>query len=315
MILLLGSVADSALALVRSASDSIERACLVVDVAGRDQPNVYLEGRDGEVSGALEVAGQSFSLDQFSGVYLRVGSGSQARDLIHTMNSDPARPSAFSLLMLWCELAPVRVVTRPSTGASNFSKPYQAQVIRTHGFTVPDTLITNDPALVRDFYRHHKRIVYKSISSRRSVVRELDTDAISRLDRILWCPTQFQQLVVGVDVRVHTINGECFAAAVQTEAVDYRYLSSGAPAVNMYEVELQEELADRCIQLADALALPFAGIDLKITPEGEVYCFEVNTSPAFSYYEDRTGQPISYALARYLAGASGAMLDSTGGRR
>jgi hypothetical protein len=41
---------------------------------------------------------------------------------------------------------------------------------------------------------------------------------------------------------------------------------------------------------------------LKITPDNQVYCFEVNPSPAFSYYEEHTQQPIAYAVARYLAG-------------
>jgi glutathione synthase/RimK-type ligase-like ATP-grasp enzyme len=47
--------------------------------------------------------------------------------------------------------------------------------------------------------------------------------------------------------------------------------------------------------------LAFAGIDLKITPAGEIFCFEVNPSPDFSFYEANTGQPIASALARYLA--------------
>ena len=33
-----------------------------------------------------------------------------------------------------------------------------------------------------------------------------------------------------------------------------------------------------------------------------MYCFEVNPSPAFSYDEAHTGQPIAQAIARYLAG-------------
>jgi glutathione synthase/RimK-type ligase-like ATP-grasp enzyme len=50
------------------------------------------------------------------------------------------------------------------------------------------------------------------------------------------------------------------------------------------------------------LGLAFAGIDLKITPEKHVYCFEVNPSPAFSYYQSNTGQPIADAVAAYLDG-------------
>ena len=68
----------------------------------------------------------------------------------------------------------------------------------------------------------------------------------------------------------------------------------------MREVELCDELAERCVRLASSLELPFAGVDLKITPENQVYCFEVNPSPAFSYYESHTGQPISGALAACL---------------
>ena len=50
--------------------------------------------------------------------------------------------------------------------------------------------------------------------------------------------------------------------------------------------------------------LPLAGIDLRRTPQGEWYCFEVNPSPAFTYYEQITGQPISQAVALLLANAA-----------
>jgi glutathione synthase/RimK-type ligase-like ATP-grasp enzyme len=67
-------------------------------------------------------------------------------------------------------------------------------------------------------------------------------------------------------------------------------------------VELSDELAEMCVRLAEGLGLAFTGIDLKITPDNRVYCFEVNPSPAFSYYEANTGQPIARAVAEYLAG-------------
>jgi len=54
--------------------------------------------------------------------------------------------------------------------------------------------------------------------------------------------------------------------------------------------------------LAASLDLVVAGIDLRRTPDGEWYCFEVNPSPAFSYYESATHQPISAAIAALLAG-------------
>jgi hypothetical protein len=56
-------------------------------------------------------------------------------------------------------------------------------------------------------------------------------------------------------------------------------------------------------RLTAAMELSVAGIDLRKTPEGKWVCFEVNTSPAFTYYEEATNQPIARAIARLLAEA------------
>ena len=44
--------------------------------------------------------------------------------------------------------------------ASDSSKPYQTEIIREKGFRIPDTLITNDPTLVRKFCAQHRRVIY-----------------------------------------------------------------------------------------------------------------------------------------------------------
>jgi glutathione synthase/RimK-type ligase-like ATP-grasp enzyme len=163
-------------------------------------------------------------------------------------------------------------------------------------------LITNDPELVRAFRARHQRIIYKSISGVRSIVQTFSDEDLARLENIRWCPTQFQAFVEGTNVRVHTIGQKVFATAI-TDATDYRYAQrqSGDHA-ELREVELSDELAEMSVGLSEGLGLGFAGIDLKITPGNRVYCFEVNPSPAFSYYEGNTGQPIAKAVASYLAG-------------
>lgn len=64
---------------------------------------------------------------------------------------------------------------------------------------------------------------------------------------------------------------------------------------------LPDPWPQRCQALAADMGLLLAGIDLRRTPDGEWYCFEVNPSPAFSYY-DRFGQGITGAVARLLTG-------------
>ncbi len=259
-----------------------------------------------EVNGRLNFGDRSYALEEFSGVYIRLADESVPLELD---GEDPATSgvrylrSLYETLLSWCQVTPARVVTRPSAAASNVSKPYQAQLIRTHGFGVPETLVTNDPQLVLEFYRRHDRVVYKSISSTRSVVRMLRDEDLRRIDSILWCPTQFQAFVEGLNVRVHTVAGQCFATAIRTDSIDYRYPHHhGAATVQMSGIGLPNELAERCLGLSDALNLPFAGIDLIIEPSGRAVCLEVNPSPAFSFYEAETEQPISHALALYLAG-------------
>jgi glutathione synthase/RimK-type ligase-like ATP-grasp enzyme len=70
----------------------------------------------------------------------------------------------------------------------------------------------------------------------------------------------------------------------------------------MVTFDLPDAVAARCIGLSRRLGLPFCGIDFKVQPGGDYVCFEVNPSPAYSYYQEQTGAPISDALVRYLAG-------------
>ena len=205
----------------------------------------------------------------------------------------------------WLELAPGRIVNRSDPQGSNGSKPYQAQLIAQYGFRVPETLITNDPEAVRAFQRDHGAVIYKSISGVRSIVQQLDDADMERLEHIRWCPVQFQALVPGVDTRVHVIGHEVHATEIISDKLDYRYARRNGGSATLRAVDLAPEIAARCVALARGLGLAFAGIDLKFTPDREVFCFEVNPCPAFSFYQANTEQPIAASLARYLVhGAS-----------
>ncbi len=52
--------------------------------------------------------------------------------------------------------------------------------------------------------------------------------------------------------------------------------------------------------LSSSLNLPVAGIDLRRTPDGRWYCFEVNPSPGFTYFQKETHQAIDETIARLL---------------
>jgi hypothetical protein len=214
------------------------------------------------------------------------------------------------LLESWAELTEALVVNRPSAMAHNSSKPFQMRQLRNFGFGVPDTLITTDAAAVIEFRKRYGRVVYKSVSGVRSIVSELTDEHMSRLDAVCWCPTQFQELIPGTDYRVHVVGDEVFATEIQSEAVDYRYAGRQGYAVTFRPASIADEVAQLCVAASRGMGLAVAGVDLKLTADGKWYCFEVNPSPAFDFYQSATGQPIDEAIARLLI--SGSALDEVG---
>lgn len=240
-----------------------------------------------EVGGEVRVRDRRISLSEVTAAYLRPHALRDGNLMVdHAM-------------ACWSMIAPALVVNRPQAMAANDSKPWQMAQIRAAGFRVPETLLTTDPDAIRSFRERHGAVIYKSISGTRSMVSRLGPAHAGRLANVSHCPTQFQEHVPGRDYRVHVAGDELFASEIACEADDYRY-PVWRP-VGIRARRLPENVEARCRRLARSARLPVAGIDLRCTPEGDWYCFEVNPSPAFTYYEGRTGQPIGRAIARFLA--------------
>jgi hypothetical protein len=257
-----------------------------------------------EVRGCVRTRGREVDLRSVTAAYVRP---CDSRLLPAVSRAGPASPlwlhatTLAETLSTWIELTDALVVNRFSSMGSNGSKPYQLDIIRRHGFSVPDTLVTTDAEAVRAFRERHGEIIYKSVSSVRSIVARLGPGQLERLGDVASCPTQFQQYVPGTDHRAHVVGAEIFPCEIVCAATDYRY--PGDEPVELRACRLPAEVEERCFRLAAAMSLPVAGIDLRRTPDGEWYCLEVNPSPAYSYYQAHAGLPISDAVARLLASA------------
>ena len=262
----------------------------------------------GNLGGTLTYQQRTYPLAEMRGVYLRLVDDEVLPEFRRLAGHDPLRAHARQLvqdLSLWAAWWGGRTVNRLAAMASNNSKPYQAQFIQQHGFLTPDTLITNEPDAALAFCaRHAGRVIYKSISGVRSIVQAWDPAVdTATLGRIRHCPTQFQEQVAGFDVRVHVIGELTLATRIAATATDYRYAQQQTgEAAELTAYDLDPEIAANCVSLSQALDLDFSGIDLRLTPTGEVYCFEVNPCPGYTYYEAHTGQPIAARLAEYLTG-------------
>jgi glutathione synthase/RimK-type ligase-like ATP-grasp enzyme len=260
------------------------------------------------LSGYLAGPDWKLDVDELTGVYVRY-LGLEGRS--PPPNIEPTVVPAIYFeydtgLMALLEDLHCVVVNRLAGGMSNNSKAYQALLVRQCGLLTPPTLVTNDVKAAHRFYEDHQgEVVYKSLSGIRSIVRRMEPGQLARLPLLRYGPAQFQSFIPGENIRVHTIGDQLFATRVHSAAVDYRYASREGRNVEMEPAILPPAIAESCLRVARQLGLLLTGIDLKATPDGEYYCFEVNPSPGFLYYEQHTGQPISTALADLLHHGSG----------
>jgi RimK-like ATP-grasp domain len=257
---------------------------------------------DRQVSGILRLPGGNVELARISGAYIRPYETSRLPTVAEAPPAFQARVASLDeALLCWSDVTPARVVNRPVAMASNHSKPYQSALIAAQGFDIPQTLVTTDAAALEAFWEKHGTIIYKSISGVRSIVTCLTPDHRERFADLSNCPTQFQQWISGTDFRVHVVGNDVFTCKVASSATDYRYPRSEEDTPEIQPFELPVDLSDRCRQLVASMSLEVAGIDLRRTPNGQWFCFEVNPSPGFTYYEQAAGQPIADSIARLLA--------------
>ena len=297
--LLLGLPHEPPIAAVSQALSKFGLQHLVVDQRQLLFGNVQTCWAEGNVQGTIEVGGIQINLDSVTGVYSRLMSWSNLPEVVANPELLIHAYRLHVAIEAWLETTSARVLNRTSANDSNNSKPYQAMLIREH-FDIPATLITNNPEVFAAFRSEFGHVIYKSISGERSIVTSFTNADNDRLHLLTNAPVQFQEYVSGVDVRVHVVGSEVFATCVESNAVDYRYDRSDS--VKMSPIELSDTVAAKCIALTKQLGLYLSGIDLCYTDDGRIVCFEVNPSPAFTIYEDATGQPISDAVARFLIG-------------
>lgn len=300
--LLWGLESDAPLAAVHDALSDLGGQTLLLDQRRVLETEIQLcEGT--RLTGSVRYGSLSVPLEEISACYVRpydtrrvpaierAGPGSS--EWLHALRLEDA-------LLGWLETTAARVVNRPSAMLANGCKPYQLELVRREGFSIPDTLVTTDPDAAAEFVAGHGQVIYKSISGVRSRVSRLPGDH-GRLRDVVHCPTQFQQYVPGSDYRVHVVGQSVFSCEIVSDADDYRYGGWGADAApQIRAARLARDIEDRAVRMTRNMGLEVSGIDLRRTPEGEWYCFEVNPSPGFTFFEQFAGQNLATAIAGHL---------------
>ncbi len=162
------------------------------------------------VTGVVRIGHKKIKLENVGSAYLRLLDPPELLDITGVARNGSAWKHALSVqeaIECWADVTPARVVNRPSARGWCESKPFQSRRIRFFGFNYPETLVTTDPEAALRFWRRHEKVIYKSLSSTRSIVARLTSAHRKRLSDLRWCPTQFQQYIPGTPLKV-----ECWFA-------------------------------------------------------------------------------------------------------
>lgn len=180
----------------------------------------------------------------------------------------------------------------------HFLKLHQTSILARAGVPVPPTLATNDPAALRAFAARHTSVIYKPLGGgamvRRLTVEDLED---ARAELLGNCPALFQAEVLGEEFRAYVLDGEPVAAFhLPTEGV----VDARESIDRVTPAEIPDDAWTMCIHAAKVLGLHFAAADFRRTAEGGWCVFELNPTPAISFFDDPKGGKVIARLADHL---------------
>lgn len=189
------------------------------------------------------------------------------------------------------------VLNRPSAGNSNYTKLYHIKKLNGFGFKTPHTYIFGAATAAKKIVAANGDWISKGTSSIRTKAVELDEVLYADLYLLNRIPSLFQEHIKGFDVRLHLIGEKPLALKIESPNVDYRYNTTG----NVYsEISMPTAILNKCIDFCAEEGLLFAGIDFKVTEEGEWVILEVNNTPGYNFFDNKMNYAISNALFDFL---------------
>lgn len=217
-----------------------------------------------------------------------------------------------------------RWMNLPANNLACSNKLWQLQMAKKHGFSVPETLVTNNPQLVQEFFEQcDGRVIYKLMGEQTNLLmpanenpRGVSTMPLRKQDlpfieQVALAPHMFQRNIQkAYDLRVTVVGEEIFGTRIDSQSgrgkTDWRHDYN----VDMEAIELPDEINEKCFELTRSLGLNYGSIDLVLTPDDDYIFLEINCGGQYLWVEDRTKQQISRSVARFLAGDLKPLVES-----
>lgn len=130
-------------------------------------------------------------------------------------------------------------------------------------------------------------------------------ELFNRIEDISLCPIIIQAYIPKqIELRITIVNKQLFACAIHSQSkdfpeahTDYRPYSD---KLHHEPYTLPKDIEEKCLLLMEKLNLNFGCIDMIVTPDNEYIFLEINPNGQWLWIEEKTGLPISKAIADFL---------------
>lgn len=261
----------------------------------------------------LHIEGQVIRLSEVAAIWARRFALPVVLKEVKPEHADFVRRELAVVMDAFLEGAPQVFQINPSAAdrlAGN--RILQGQRAKQEGFSIPDTLVTQDRDAAREFLEVHPETICKALSfGRVSSAPAPDLVAYASpvpreitLDGLAACPTLLQQRIPArFDWRITTVGDRAFSACAAADPrsplVDWRRAEDAA--TRFASADPPADVIERLLRLSRVSGIVYGAHDLIQSDSGEFFFLETNPAGQWGWIELTTGLPIGRAIADELA--------------
>jgi glutathione synthase/RimK-type ligase-like ATP-grasp enzyme len=215
---------------------------------------------------------------------------------------------SISLNALW--------INNPQRTFDSENRLNQLQVAHRLGFSIPETLITNEIEAATKFFKRFRRStivkvlhhhdIYLNQRSYRFLTNNIEASHLPKLNELTYAPVIFQKKIENdSEIRVTVVNDKTFSCRISTvkEKRNFSDLHKIKEKELIFsEINLGKKIEKLCIKLNRRLGLLISSIDFVQAKNGELYFLEINPIGDWNWIEKHTNLPITKSIFDFVNG-------------
>lgn len=228
-------------------------------------------------------------------------------------NSDIAellRLELNNITELFVSLIPNDVQIIGSTNRNNTNKLVELRNAQYAGLKIPETIVTSEKEVVRDFLHKKGKVISKSAYNARSVLyqedfytmftTEITDNDLSKLPDHFFPSMIQEEIVKDFEVRVFFILGKIYSMAIISQdnpqtMLDFRKYDMKKPN-RFVPCEIDNEIKNRICSFMSLMSLNVGSLDFIKGKDGNLYFLEVNFMGQFGMVDF----PCNYGIHRHI---------------